>query len=121
MAFHLLHHCKVASKGVLVYKGVLVSLFPNSKFCLLFCELHCSHVVFAKWKTLHAFYRLLIYFSKSSFSKKKGRNTIGVSNSLDPDQARHFVGPDLGPNCLQRFSADDKEFTYCTCLLSLVF
>ena len=24
-----------------------------------------------------------------------------MSNSLDPDQARHFVGPDLGPNCLQ--------------------
>ena len=23
------------------------------------------------------------------------------SKSLDPDQARHFVGPDLGPNCLQ--------------------
>ena len=33
-------------------------------------------------------------------------NTIWVSNSLDPDQARHFVGPDLGPNCLQRLSAD---------------
>ena len=33
-------------------------------------------------------------------------NTIRVSNSLDPDQARHFVGPDLGPNCLQRLSAD---------------
>ena len=30
-----------------------------------------------------------------------------MSNSLDPDQARHFVGPDLGPNCLQRLSADD--------------
>ena len=29
-----------------------------------------------------------------------------VSNSLDPDQARHFVGPDLGPNCLQRSSAE---------------
>ena len=29
-----------------------------------------------------------------------------MSNSLDPDQARHFVGPDLGPNCLQRLSAD---------------
>ena len=25
---------------------------------------------------------------------------------MDPDQARHFVGPDLGPNCLQRLSAD---------------
>ena len=36
------------------------------------------------------------------------RNTIRVSNGLDPDQDRHFVGPDLGPNCLQRSSADDK-------------
>ena len=24
-------------------------------------------------------------------------NTIRVSNNLDSDQARHFVGPDLGP------------------------
>ena len=30
-----------------------------------------------------------------------------MSNSLDPDQARHFVGPDLGPTCLQRLLADD--------------
>ena len=29
-------------------------------------------------------------------------------NRLDPDQARHVVGPDLGPNCLQRFLVDDK-------------
>ena len=36
-------------------------------------------------------------------------NTFRVSNSLDPDQARHFVGPDLGPNCLQRLSADNKD------------
>ena len=33
--------------------------------------------------------------------------TPSVSNSLDLDQARHFVGPDLAPNCLQRLSADD--------------
>ena len=32
-----------------------------------------------------------------------------MSNSLDPDQARHFVGPDLGPNCLQRLSADETS------------
>ena len=30
-----------------------------------------------------------------------------MSNSLDPDQARRFVGPDLGPNCLPMLSADD--------------
>ena len=30
-----------------------------------------------------------------------------MPNSLDPDQARHFVRPDLFPNCLQKLSADD--------------
>ena len=30
-----------------------------------------------------------------------------MSNSLDPDQARRFVGPDLGPNCLPKLPADD--------------
>ena len=28
-------------------------------------------------------------------------------NSSEPDPARHFVGPNLGPNCLKRLSADD--------------
>ena len=37
------------------------------------------------------------------------RNTIRVSNCLDLDQDRHSVGPDLGPNCLQKLSADDKK------------
>ena len=32
-----------------------------------------------------------------------------MSNSLDPGQARHLVGPDLGPNCLQILSADDTS------------
>ena len=32
-----------------------------------------------------------------------------MSNNLDPDQARNFVGPDLGPNCLQRLSADNQS------------
>ena len=33
-----------------------------------------------------------------------------VSNSLDLAQARHFVGPELGPNCLQTLSADDTSW-----------
>ena len=32
-----------------------------------------------------------------------------MSNSLDQDQDRHSMGPDLGLNCLQRLSADDKS------------
>ena len=31
-----------------------------------------------------------------------------MSNSLDPDQDRHFVGPDLGPNCLQSYQKMTK-------------
>ena len=46
------------------------------------------------------------FFSKSTFLKNCFRNTITVSNSLGIDQARHFVVPDLGPNSLQRISAD---------------
>ena len=48
-------------------------------------------------------------FSKSTFSKKNFRNIFGASNNLDPDQARRFVGPDLGPNCVQMLSADDTS------------
>ena len=32
-----------------------------------------------------------------------------MSNSLDPDQSRCFVRPDLGPNFLQMLSADDRR------------
>ena len=39
-----------------------------------------------------------------------------MSNAFDsdqdrqnPDQDQHSVGSDLGPNCLQRLSADDKS------------
>ena len=51
------------------------------------------------------------FFQIYTFSKKYFSNTIRVSDSLDPDQARHIVGPDLGTNCLQRLSADDCQQT----------
>ena len=44
-------------------------------------------------------YRLLNFF-KINFSKNSFRNTISVE---------HFVGPDLGPNYLQRLLADDTS------------
>ena len=33
-----------------------------------------------------------------------------MSNGLDPDQDQHSVGTGLGPNCLQRFSAEIVDF-----------
>ena len=32
-----------------------------------------------------------------------------MSKCLDPDQDRHSVGPDLGPNCLQRLSISRRQ------------
>ena len=37
------------------------------------------------------------FLSNADF--KLFRNTIRVSNSLDTDQARLFIVPDMGPNC----------------------
>ena len=45
------------------------------------------------------------FFSKFNLEIK---NNSGIP-SLDPDQAQHFVKPYLGPNCLQRLSADDTS------------
>ena len=42
------------------------------------------------------------------FSRNLTMYTIRVSNGLDLDQAQPFVGLDLGTNCFQRLSVDDK-------------
>ena len=55
------------------------------------------------------FGHLWILYKNQPFSKESSRNTIRVPNSLDPDQAQPFVGPDLGPNSLQRLSADNNS------------
>ena len=51
--------------------------------------------------------RRVLVFQNKLFLKTSFRNTIRVSNSLDSDHAKHFVGPDLGSYCLQMLSADD--------------
>ena len=48
-------------------------------------------------------------FQNQLFQKILSGTLSDLSNSLDPDQDRQNVGPDLGPNCLQRLSADDRS------------
>ena len=93
VATNISHWLKVQSMRlknyVFVKKCILISFgFSNIAFTI-----H-SHLIIVPYFTLW----MLDFF-----------NTIWVSNSLDPDQARHYVGSDLGPNCLQRLSADDKS------------
>ena len=58
--------------------------------------------LFAYLVILHAFLSLLIFFKIICFEKFFQENNQSVSNRLDSVQARHFIGPDLGPNCLQK-------------------
>ena len=57
-------------------------------FALTLCMLRIFHVFF--------------FFFKINFFGKffKEYHQPSVSNNLDPDQAQHFIKPDLGPNCL---------------------
>ena len=66
--------------------------------------LHENTLTLCMLGNFHAFVVACCLFSKLNVSKNSFRNTIKVSNCLDPDQDRHSVGPDLGPNCLQRLS-----------------
>ena len=65
------------------------------------------HELLAYWIILHVILPSAVFFPKSAFSKNSFRDTIRVSNSLDPDQATRFVGPELGPYSLQKLSAGD--------------
>ena len=51
---------------------------------------------------------VLIFLSKTFF-----RNSFNASNSLDPDQVRRFLGPDVVLNSFQNLSTDDKLNCCC--------
>ena len=58
------------------------------------------------WEKIMIF--VVCYFFQNLLFWKilSGMHTIIVSNSLDPDQVWHSVGPDLGTNCFQKSSVD---------------
>ena len=64
--------------------------------------------LFACWVIFHRFVVVYRLFSKLSFSKNSFRNTIRVSNGLDPNRDQCSLSPDLGPIYLQKLSADNK-------------
>ena len=51
------------------------------------------------------------FFVELTFAKKSLRNTVRGSNSLDPDQARRFVGPDLGQTVCKGYQQTSKFAT----------
>ena len=96
--------------------NVIIGHVSNTVFCLS-KTLISSHSEYSELITTslfapRKFFRLFSsanFFPKSTFLKNSFGNTIRVSNRLDPNQVRHFVGPDLGLICLQRLSADNTS------------
>ena len=59
-----------------------------------------NHIIFAWWVIFHTFVAVCWLFSSLAFFKTFFQEHYQSANGLDPDQDRHSVGPDLGPNCL---------------------
>ena len=70
------------------------------------------NLLFACWVILYAFLLSADFLNKENILFKKSPLKILSdchANSLDPNQARLYVGPDLGPGCLQRLSAPSRK------------
>ena len=52
---------------------------------------------------------MIIYCLLILFTKFLSGIPPECQKSLDPDQDQCFIGPDLGPNCLQSLSAYDTN------------
>ena len=72
-------------------------------FSQLRCIIKSFQLFFACWVIF------IIFFKNQLFQQQKFTMTLRLSNSLYPDQARHFVGPDQGSNCLRRLSANNTS------------
>ena len=49
------------------------------------------------------------FFPKSTFSKKNIQEYLQSGKQFESRSGQHFVRPDLGPNCLERLSADETS------------
>ena len=83
-------HC-LQQQGISVFSRTRVNSLHASNFA-------CFFVVCGFFD----FFFKFIFFKK--IFQEYHQTSILLSNSLDPDQAGCFVGPDLGPNWLQRFA-----------------
>ena len=62
-----------------------------------------------QYKQKHLF--MLLLLSAVFFQNKLFKKNPSVTNGLDPNQDRHSDVSDMGPNCLQRLSAEEKIAT----------
>ena len=83
---------------------------PGRRGCSFYIDLCVSMKVIgfksARWIIFSCIFCRLLTFYRVAFSKKSFKDTIRLSNTLDPNRVQRH---DQGPNCLQRKAADNKE------------
>ena len=82
------------------------STIPGQAHCVL-CKLNCGQLTLYLLGNSACFSLSVDFFFQNQIIQKILSGRPKTSNSLGQDQAKHSVRPDLGPNCLQRFTADD--------------
>ena len=85
---------QIKKDGFAIYIILTIAIWYSSSRCV--CAMYLHELPVTMYETIC--YLLLTFL-----------NQILLLNGLDADLHRHSVGPDLGPNCLQRLSADDKR------------
>ena len=73
--------------------------------------IHCSHLLLKCRVATNTRHWLKVQLSR--WLKNCIYHLGQCQNSLDPDQTLCFVGPDMGPNCLQRLSTDLTKVAPC--------
>ena len=71
-----------------------------------YCAFSKFTLTYAGTLTLLPCFIVVCWFFQNQLLGKSLSRIPSVSNNLDPDQTRQNVGPDLGPNCSLRLSAD---------------
>ena len=71
---------------------------------IFFLHSSINFQILGNFETSFRCLRTLLY--KSFFLLQNYLSEIPVLNSINPDQAQHFIWSDLGPSCLQWSSAD---------------
>ena len=89
---------------------------PALRIPLKFTTSHIAEPSVHNVFKLFAYWVILYFLSPTDFSPKINffensvRKTTRVLYSLDPDQVRTFVRPDLSPGCFKQLSNDDTSW-----------
>ena len=105
MTIHLTAHLPRMSLQAYVWMKRWVRAYPGSEFVVAntlakWKKLEPNEIEFSQGFSQKVVSRSCSVFNSLPTSGDFCHMLITFANSLDPDQARHFVGPDRNPSCL---------------------